>query len=659
LSLLLFALPVAAEPLPLPLAFEPNQGQRNPAVQFLAHGRGYSLLLTQQGLNLGFQRPSGGKFERHHSPVRPQWLSLEWVGAKATFQGQKRLPGQSNYLIGSNPRQWHTHIPQYAQALAPELYPGVGVRFYSQAKGRLEYDFEVAPGADPQQIKLRYRGATGLRLDKTGALVLSVPGGSFRQPRPYAYQTIQGKRQAVPVAYVVQGQQVSFQLGRYQPSLPLIIDPLLDYAAFVGGSGFERGYGLGVDSTGAVYLGGQTNSLDLGGTAAGGEDAIVAKLDPTGSTVLYATYVGGSGYDAGYAVAVDSSGSAYLTGETSSPDFPLQNAVQGVYRGNTDLFVSKLSPDGASLVYSTYLGGSDGDYGYGIAVDSNGEAFVTGTTISTNFPVVNPLQKNNGGGFDSFVTKFKADGSGFFYSTYLGGSGDEFAYGIALDSVQNAYITGDTSSTNFPTQNPFQSTRQGLTDAFVSKLNAAGSSLLASTYLGGTGGDFGRAIAVDANQNSYVTGGTDSTDFPLQGPIQSVGGGGTEAFITKLGKGTAAMTLVGWASDGFPMYARYGYATANNASSGVKVLSSSWRKKSTPDSGRPSTAIFPMGTFLQDYEYAVGSGDLDECNGRTGVTPEFPGGIYHYVVTDTWPFVHRCVKGTATGGAGMGPPPGG
>ncbi len=319
-------------------------------------------------------------------------------------------------------------------------------------------------------------------------------------------------------------------------------DALL-YSTYLGGSGYDRGSGIAVDAQGSAYITGSTVSTNFPTKnpfqpTNGGGGAFVTKLNAAGDALVYSTYLGGGDTDGGRGIAVDAQGSAYITGDTVSPNFPTKNPFQPTFGGGgsewgpeADAFVTKLNAAGDGLVYSTYLGGSGDDLGYGIAVDAQGSAYITGSTTSTNFPTKNPLQGTLGGGFeDAFVTKLNAAGDALVYSTYLGGSGGDAGSGIAVDAQGNAYVTGSTGSTNFPTKNPLQ-TLSGSFDAFVTKLNAAGDALVYSTYLGGSGSDRGSDIAVDAQGNASITGGTGSTNFPTKNPLQATFGG---AFVTKL-----------------------------------------------------------------------------------------------------------------------------
>ncbi|WP_134704981.1 SBBP repeat-containing protein [Ammoniphilus sp. YIM 78166] len=315
----------------------------------------------------------------------------------------------------------------------------------------------------------------------------------------------------------------------------------LIYSTYLGGSEFDAGYGIAVDSSGAAYVTGETASSDdfptqipVQGNFGGDTDAFVAKLDPTGTLLVYSTYLGGSNFDFGFAIAVDNSGAAYVTGQTASLDFPMQSPFQGALTGNSDAFITKLDPTGTSLVYSTYLGGSNFDRGFGIAVDSSGAAYVTGETSSLNFPMQNPFQGALAGNSDAFITKLDPTGTSLVYSTYLGGSNIDIGFGIAVDSNGAAYVTGQTISDNFPTMDPILADRAGGSDVFVTKLSPAGDTLVYSTYLGGSLTDIGSGIAVDSSGAAYVTGQTASPDFPTQNPFQEALAGNFDAFVLKI-----------------------------------------------------------------------------------------------------------------------------
>jgi hypothetical protein len=390
------------------------------------------------------------------------------------------------------------------------------------------------------------RGAQRIRRDEHGDLVLKMSEGEIRWHKPVVYQEKDGTRQEIAARYAIPDtNRVTFEVAKYDASRPLYIDPLI-YSTYLGGSGSDTAVAIAVDSQGAAYVTGTTYSTDFPGanplktTYAGNGDAFVAKINPAGSALVYSTYLGGGNIDQGEAIAVDGNGDAYVTGFTNSANFPTSNALQTSFGGEWDAFVTELNPSGTALIYSTYLGGSNSDWGFGIRADGSGNAYVTGLTGSTDFPTKNPLQASNAGSsVNAFVTKISTNGAGLVYSTYLGGSFSDVGYAIALDSADNAYVTGSAQSTDFPLKNPLQATQGSAgnyTNAFVTEINSAGSSLVYSTYLGGDHGDVGYGIAVDGSANAYVTGITSSSNFPLTpGAFQTSAACCPSAFVSKLG----------------------------------------------------------------------------------------------------------------------------
>jgi hypothetical protein len=532
----------------LPLSFEANEGQLDRAVQYLARGPGYGLYLTGSAVALSLR----GSGERSGAVVR-----MELLGARRDPrpEGLDRQVTESNYFLGNDPRCWHTRVPSYGRVRFAEVYPGVDL-VYHGSPGKLEYDFVVAPGADPRRIRLGFRGAESVTLGGKGELVVHTAAGDLVEAPPVVYQEDGNGRQLVPGTYVIRGstggghgdfREVSFKLGNYDRRRPLILDPVLAYSTYLGGSAFDEGHGIAVDSAGNAYVTGATFSTNfptvnpIQPANGGSTDAFVTKINAAGTALVYSTYLGGTFDDGGSGIAVDSAGNAYVTGRTLSTNFPTVNPIQPANGGGPDAFVTKINAAGTALVYSTYLGGTFDDGGSGIAVDSAGNAYVTGFTLSTNFPTVNPIQPANGGSEDAFVTKINAAGTALVYSTYLGGSGTDDGFGIAVDSAGNAYVTGFTFSTNFPTVNPIQPANGGSEDAFVTKINAAGTALVYSTYLGGSGDDDGLGIAADSAGNAYVTGPTFSTNFPTVNPIQPANGGGADAFVTKINAAGTAL----------------------------------------------------------------------------------------------------------------------
>jgi hypothetical protein len=473
-------------------------------------------------------------------------VDLKLVGANQTAKITPlgMLRGRTSYFLGNNPRNWHTNIPNYTRVRYHQIYPGIDLDYYGR-QGQLESDFIVSAGADPGAIGFVLRGAESVSLNATGDLVLKVSGGEVSLRRPRAFQGSGNNQKDVAVHYVLRaGNRVGFGFGPYDRHQELVIDPVLTYSTYLGGSGGDVGYGIAVDSAGNAYVTGTTASLNFpttGGqtTLGGGRDIFVTKFNPSGNAFIYSVFLGGGNLDRATGIAVDSSGDAYLSGYTTSTDFPVTSgAYQTTNKGNTDAFLTKLGPTGTALAYSTFLGGTGIDYGRAVAVDASGDVFITGSTQSTDFPTVNALQVGLDGGADAFVAEFDPNGAALLYSTYLGGSGADEALAITLDGSGNPYIAGYTYSSNFPTQNAFQSTLSGTSDAFAAEINPGTSSLVFSTYLGGSGPDSAQSIALDSVGSIYLAGSTSSNDFPVTtSTAQTTYKGQGDAFITKLSPG--------------------------------------------------------------------------------------------------------------------------
>ena len=453
--------------------------------------------------------------------------------------GLERQPGISNYILGNDPAKWRSGVPHYARVQYDQVYPGIDLVFYGNPQ-QLEYDLVVAPGADPGQIRLSFEGVDGMRIDGEENLVLAVAGGEIVQKAPRVFQWVEGQKRVVAGRYVLlegsvaggaagevgmadggDGRAVGFALAAYDSAQALVIDPVVVYSTYLGGSSDEYGYGIAVDGAGNAYVTGQTQSVDFPTVNAryphlwGDTDAFVTKLDPQGQGPVYSTYLGGSSSEDGEGIAVDGAGNAYVTGFTTSADLPTVNARYPSLWGTEDAFVTKLDPQGQGPVYSTYLGGSSEEGATGIAVDGAGNAYVTGETWSADFPTVNARYPALPGYGDAFVTKLDPHGQGPVYSTFLGGSSSaDGGLGIAVDGAGNAYVTGWTLSFDFPTANARYPNRWGYRDAFVTKFDPRGQGPVYSTYLGGSDGEQGTGIAVDGAGNAYVTGWTASTDFP-------------------------------------------------------------------------------------------------------------------------------------------------
>jgi hypothetical protein len=556
----------------LPLSFEPNAGQTDPSVSFVARAPGSNLYFTDSEVVIALQTGgTAGPRAQQPSPANaqlppgselkppalsePSVVRLQFIGAdvaQVTSEGQA-LPGRVNYIYGNDPAKWHTNIETYASITYENLYPGIGLH-YSGKGGHLKGTYVVSPHADPSQIRWKYAGAQSTTLDDQGRLQIELaaedgPPVTLTEEAPVAWQELDSKLVPVEARYQLAADgTVSFLLGAYDPAYPLTIDPTITYSTYLGGSNWDICVAIAVHN-GNAYVTGWTNSINFPlrtpfqpTNHGGAYDVFVTQLSASGSALVYSTYLGGSDWDHAQSIAVDGQGNAYITGETSSLDFPVFNAYQPALGGiaNLDAFVTKLDPTGSALVYSTYLGGAGSDHGHRITVDADGSALLTGTTYSANFPLQNPYQPARLGANDAFVTRFKADGQALTFSTYLGGTEVDYGNGIAVDALGRAYVVGYTFSQDFPLLNAFQPFNAGGSDAFVTRLNADGQALSYSTYLGGGGADIQAndlawVVTADSAGNAYMAGETMSSSFPTRNPFQPVYGGGfQDAFVTKL-----------------------------------------------------------------------------------------------------------------------------
>ncbi|MEW6755080.1 MAG: FG-GAP-like repeat-containing protein, partial [Candidatus Latescibacterota bacterium] len=517
----------------LPLSFEPNLGQGDTQARFLSRGRGYSLILTPDGATLWLSPGSG-------AGERGDLLSLHLVGAAPALDpaGEDLLPGTSNYLLGDDPARWSTQVPNYARVRYRHVYPGIDLVYYGAGGRTLEHDFEVAPGADPASIGLRFDGQESLRLDADGNLVVALAAGEVLLHRPVAYQEARGRRRAVESRYVLASdREVGFEVGPFDREVSLVIDPILTYASYLGGSGGDMALGIAVDAAGCLYLTGFAGTAfpvssaydsSFGGVAS---DAFVTKLDPSGSSVVYSTFLGGSADDQGLEIAVDAAGQALLVGYTASTDWPVSSAHQGTYGGGSrDAFVAKLSASGSSLVYSTYLGSTGYDQGYSIDVDGAGNAWVVGEG-GPGFPTVSPLYLHAGAS-DAFVAALDPGGA-LLFSTLLGGTGADNALQVSVGGNGQVYVGGTTSSTSFPVLNAYQGTPGGGIDGFLTAINPSGPALVFSTYFGGNGEDNCKVVR-GADGSLYVVGHTTSTNRPTVDPLQASLGGSSDLYFAKL-----------------------------------------------------------------------------------------------------------------------------
>ena len=651
----------------LPLRFEENMGQVKGAeardVRYVSRGSAYSLFLTSKEAVL-VMRQHAKDAAGNTSPVVMR-MRLSGANQVPAISGQGELPGKSNYLIGKSPSEWRTGVANFSRVAEKGVYPGIDLVYHGN-QGQLEYDFDVAPQADPKSIRIAFEGSGNLQLNASGDLVVKVADGELLFRQPVAYQVWDnGLTKSIPVHYRLHGKnQVTFSLASYDRRQPLVIDPILSYSTYVGGSNIDTANSIAIAPDGTAFIAGGTFSANfptahplqpnVGGPNDFPQDAIVAKLSADGSTLLYSTYLGGTGPDVANGIAVDAFGFAYVVGTTTSPNFPVTagafdpacggddecgatynlqaarvsngfvtklniegsglvyssflggyendqalaialdgnsnayvtgqtgpeavinvitppvvppptfpitaNAFQPALGGFTDAYVTRISATGASLIYSSYLGGNAEDIGLGIVADSSGDAYVTGLTYSTNFPLsATPLQGTNEGAGDAFLTEINTNLAGapsLAYSTYFGGSGLDQGNGLALDSSGNVYITGVTTSLNgtmgftrpagaLQAQCDLDAVSVCEGDAFVLKTKPASTTPVYFTYLGGSLADAGAAIAIDTAGDAYVTGSTVSGDFPIEGAVfqPNYGGGNADAFVTELNPAGSALVF--------------------------------------------------------------------------------------------------------------------
>lgn len=591
----------------LPLYFVENGGQSDPRVAYYVLGGSTQVYFTNDGVTFIFMQPDHTLPLGDLGDTSPQqWVvKLDFVGAKPVQPvGVVQTQAIVSYFKGTS-NQWHAGLSTYSQIVYRNLWPGIDLVYNGQS-GKLIYDFQVQPGADPAQIQLRYRGIVGASLNPEGQMIVSTPLGGFVDEAPVAWQVVNGKRTPVSASYNLdvdllpeQGLSASMEQGgtnegviygftvdAYDRTQPLLIDPaVLIYCGYIGGLYDDEGFRIAVDSAGSIYVVGFTNSDENSFPVAVGPDltyngiydlydAFIAKVNSSGTALIYAGYIGGSGREYGLGIALDAEENAYITGITSSEkdSFPVTVGPGLIFNGSTDAFVAKVSASGDTLVYAGYIGGAGYDEAYSIAVDGTGSAYISGTagTPQDNFPVKGGLNLILNGPTDAFVAKVSVTGDSLDYCGFIGGSDWEWGYGIAVDKVGNTYVTGETSSSEatFPVKVGPDLLWNGGYDAFIAKVNAAGSALDYAGYIGGSDTDIGRAIAVDGAGNAYITGETRSKQdsFPvIVGPDLTFNGD-EDAFIAKVSASGEALVYAGYIG-GYPGDVGYSIAvdSTNNA----------------------------------------------------------------------------------------------
>jgi hypothetical protein len=621
------------------IQFEENRGQFDRRVRYFSRGHGFSLFLT--ATEAVYVLPINDGNQKSNKQFA---LSMKIVGANSAslFAGEQELTNRTNYFKGNKPDKWQTGVPNFGRVCYENVYQGIDLAYYANAQNEPEYDFIVAPNANPNQVTLEFAGADELQINSDGDLEIYTIAGKIVQSKPFTYQETNGLRQEIESRYIkLAGNRISFEITDYDPSKPLVIDPSvtlnnlafstllggtnndqgmdittdaagnvyvmgfaesplfpttpgtfdtshnansdvfvtklnasgtqLIYSTFIGGTGAEEGRGIEVDGAGNAYLSGLTTSAAFPTTAGAFDtsfnssaDVFVTKLNPTGSSLIYSTFVGGNLFDEAYDLKRDNSNNVYVTGRSNGGTFPTTaGAFDTIFNGGTsDVFVFKLDAAGANLVYSTYLGGDAVDFGQGIAVDSGGNAFVTGFTANgttVDYPTTAGAFQTTyqGGGNDIFVTKLNSSGSALSYSTFIGGTDSDSATDIAIDAVGNAYIGGNViNGGGFPTTvGAFDTTHTGTVDTVVCKLNTAGSALIFSTYIGGSGTENCNGIALDSSGSVYITGLTlDAlTDYPATaGAFDTTHNGGHDVFVSRFSPDGSTLlysTLIGGGND--------------------------------------------------------------------------------------------------------------
>jgi protocatechuate 3,4-dioxygenase beta subunit len=629
----------------LPLAFVPNAGQTDSRVRYSAQAGGATFYFTPNEAVFAFG-------ERSSRQARGVVLRLAFLGANpgTRIEGQGLQTGKVNYLIGSDPASWRTGLPTYGQVVYRDLWPGVDMVFRGDA-GRLKYEFVLRPGAKAADISLAYRGAKALSVAQAGHLLIRTPAGTLKDVRPVSYQEVGGRRVPVESRFVLQPDAshttaYGFAVGAYDAGRPLVIDPGLLYSTYLGGNNSDIGARITVDASGNAYVTGETESTNFPTTAGafdmtsnGNLDVFVTKLNSTGSALVYSTYLGGSADDRGFAIAIDALGSAYITGETNSNNFPVTGgAFDTSYNTNGDAFVTRLNPAGsAPLMYSTYLGGSSRDEGNGIALDGSGSAYVTGETNSNTFPITGgAFDTSYNGQGDAFVTKLNPVGSApLLYSTYLGGAQTDIGADIAV-AAGSAHVTGRTNSNTFPiTPGAFDTGHNGGDDAFVTKLNPAGSApLVYSTFLGGSNIDRGFDLALDGASNAFVAGETNSNNFPTTATAFDTGSNGNlDAFVTKLNAAGSAPLFYSTYLGGSAVDGARGIAVDGVGSAYVTGLTASNNFPTTAgafDTVRNSddafvTKLNAAGSAPLSYSTFLGGTSADEGH---GIAVDAPDSVY-------------------------------
>jgi len=672
----------------MPLYFVENQGQMDERVAYYIQGSDKTIYFTPEGVTFALTAPGTvtdtARAELPAAKPTPRddrrgidgsesitlrrWtVKLDFVGANLNVRpvAEQQAEAVFSYFTGQ-PDQWHAGLRSYRKLVYPELWPGIDLVYYGTVN-QMKYEFIVKPGADPDQIRLAYRGATEVRLNAAGQMDVRTPIGGFQDDTPAAYQEVDGHRVSVPMAYALgshglsevldrqmsngNSQTFGFVVGEFDATRPLVLDPaVLVYAGYIGGPYPDIGWDIAVDGAGSAYVTGTTQSNQatfpvLGGPDVsynGNYDAFVAKVNAAGTALVYAGYIGGASVEDGYGIAVDGAGNAYVTGTTQSDQttFPVVRGPDVTFNGITDAFVAKVNAAGTALLFAGYIGGASYDNGYDVAVDQAENAYIVGVTESnqTTFPVLGGLDATHNGDRDTFVTKVNAAGTALLYAGYIGGTADDDGKGIAVDGAGNVYVTGgtDSSQTTFPVLGgPDETYNGGIFDAFIAKVNATGTALLYAGYIGGSSTDVGHDIAVDTAGNVYISGFTNSsqTTFPVLGGPDVTYNGSTDAFVAKVNATGTALLYAGYIG-GADFDASHSIAL--DGAGNVYLAGATFSNQTTfpvrdgPDlilEGNTDAFVTKVDAAGASLLYATYIGGAGEENG-TGVTVDAAGNVY-------------------------------
>ncbi|MGE5458438.1 MAG: SBBP repeat-containing protein, partial [Methanococcaceae archaeon] len=663
--------------------FIENRGQWPSEVKYLARVGGMNAWITSTGVVYDYfqiikndnknetSKIIPGKkeeFERENTTVKGHVVKMQLLDANtmAVNQGNDKKECYYNYFIGNDQSKWASFVPLYGDIAINEIYKDINVKYYFDGNN-IRYDYVVKPGADLSLIKLKFEGQYSFRINDSGELILITSLGEVTNGKLYSYQNIGGANEEVFSRFVQNPDgTISFDVPDYNKEEELIIDPLI-YSTFIGGDWDDLGLSIKVNSANNAFITGNTLGAGYPVTPGaydyfdnGGWDCFVTKFNSTGTDLVYSTFIGGGYHELNQSITLDANGNVFISGKTESTNYPTSSgAFQTYNHGGSDIFVSKFNSSGSSLIYSTLIGGTGNDDGNSIALDAEGNAYITGRTSSLNYPVTSGVFQSNigGGGADGFVTKLNFQGTGLVFSTYLGGDNYEALKNIAVDPQGNAYITGNTSSANFPiTAGAFQTIKNGSECGIVCKLNPSGTNLVYSTFLGGSSYSQGKAITVDNLGFAFLTGMTNSSDFPVtNGAFQTIYKGNYDVFITKLnltGNSLVYSTFIGGSNNDTPYSividtSGNAYISGETNSVNFPIVPGSYQTFNNGNNDAFITKLNPTGNSLMYSSYL---GGLSNDQGRgTAIDNSFNSYILGYTNSTNYPVTPGAFQTTSNG----------